>query len=75
MSLRIIGLSGSLRRTTCPITGSELTSGRDPSNQIYIEDMTLSRRQCVIRLKNGQAILEDLYTATAPSLAEVITFM
>ena len=35
---RIMGLSGSLRRKRFPITESELTIGRDESNDIHVDD-------------------------------------
>jgi DNA-binding NtrC family response regulator len=60
MGPRIEALSGRWRGTTFPITETELIIGRDPSNDICLDDDLASRRHCTVRLEDRRALLVDL---------------
>lgn len=42
-----------------PIDGSELCIGRDPSNQVVVEQESVSRRHCAVRMRDGALVLQD----------------
>ena len=53
-------VAGPLEGSSFPITGGELSIGREPSNQVPILDSSVSRKHCVIRRDDGQYKLQDL---------------
>ncbi len=60
MNPRLVAIMGPLKDATFALTNEELAIGRDPSNQLHIADLALSRRHCVIRGGAGQFSLVDL---------------
>src|ERR1043165_6157946 len=51
MSPHLIAISGSLKGTTFGLETGEVSIGRDVSNSIRLNDVSVSRRHCVIRRK------------------------
>lgn len=41
------------------IVGNRIRIGRDPRNDIKIEDVTVSRKQCIIEIRDGEYILHN----------------
>src|SRR5437867_11906738 len=56
---RLIGISGPLKGMVLPVTEKEITFGRDPSNDVCLEDDLASRRHATARLHNGRTLLTD----------------
>jgi Nif-specific regulatory protein len=52
MTARLIAISGALKGTTFALTQDEVSIGRDLSNNLSLNDPSISRRHCAIR-KNG----------------------
>ena len=57
---RLIVLAGPLYGDVLALSGSELTIGRDPSNQICVGDLSLSRRHCAISTGAPEPRIRDL---------------
>lgn len=49
MAPRLIAISGILKGTVFAIADGEIVVGREPSNPIYLNDLSVSRRHCLIR--------------------------
>ena len=62
MDPRLIAISGSLKGTIFVLAEDEILIGREPSNSIWINDLSVSRRHCLIKRKAAQSANE-----TAPS--------
>ncbi|HKS29432.1 MAG TPA: sigma 54-interacting transcriptional regulator [Pyrinomonadaceae bacterium] len=60
MKPRLISISGSLEGTTFALTGEEVSIGRDASNQLCINDHSVSRQHCLIRKEAGLFKIIDL---------------
>jgi transcriptional regulator with GAF, ATPase, and Fis domain len=60
MTARLVALAGPLCGEAFPIEGSEWVVGRDPANRLSIPDRLMSRRHCVVSMKNGRFCLRDL---------------
>lgn len=60
MNPRVVGIAGPFQGTTFPLTGAEVSIGRDPGNQMCISDKSLSRRHCVIAGTGDQFVVRDL---------------
>jgi len=57
---RLEAVSGPLKGKLFPLTGDEVSIGRDPSNEISLLDSLVSRRHCVIRKEANGFRLRDL---------------
>src|SRR5271169_877078 len=57
---RLEAVSGPLKGKLFPLTGDEVSIGRDPSNEISLLDSLVSRRHCVIRKEANAFRLQDL---------------
>ena len=57
---RLEAVSGPLKGKRFPLTGDEVSIGRDPSNDISLLDSLVSRRHCVIRKDANAFRLLDL---------------
>jgi Nif-specific regulatory protein len=57
---RLEAVSGPLKGKLFPLTGDEISIGRDPSNEISLLDSLVSRRHCVIRREADGFRLRDL---------------
>lgn len=44
---------------TFPISGDEITIGRNPASTIFLNDMTVSRQHATIRNENGSYVIYD----------------
>lgn len=60
MKPRLIAISGQLEGTTFALTEEEVTIGRDASNQLCINDHSVSRQHCLIRREAGGFKIMDL---------------
>lgn len=50
---RLIAISGSCQGTTFVLNKPEVSIGREASNQIPLNDLSVSRRHCVIKMQEG----------------------
>ena len=57
---RLEAVSGPLKGKLFPLSGDEISIGRDPSNEISLLDSLVSRRHCVIRKESDAFRLQDL---------------
>lgn len=57
---RLISISGPANGTTFALQSEEVSIGRDPSNQICVNDNSVSRRHCLIKNENGSFTIVDL---------------
>ncbi len=57
---RLEAVSGPLKGKLFPLSGDEVSIGRDPSNEISLLDSLVSRRHCVIRRDTDGFRLQDL---------------
>ena len=53
MNPRLIVISGELKGTTFALTADETSVGRDASNSISLNELSISRRHCVIKRELG----------------------
>ena len=51
---------GGLSGEHFPITEDRTTIGRDPSNAIFLDDVTVSRRHASVSRRSGELVLSDL---------------
>jgi transcriptional regulator with GAF, ATPase, and Fis domain len=57
---RLVVLSGPLKDSTIPLSGGEVTIGREASNAVAITDPSVSRKHCVVREQEGKFQVRDL---------------
>lgn len=57
---RLVAIAGPLQNTVFPLTETECSIGREPSNQLCLIDPAVSRRHCLIQRDADQFILRDL---------------
>ncbi|MGH9501934.1 MAG: sigma 54-interacting transcriptional regulator [Terriglobales bacterium] len=57
---RLIGIGGPLKGAAFPLTGGEVSIGRDSSNQLWAADPALSRRHCLVVAQGEQVSIRDL---------------
>jgi len=60
MNPSLSGISGPFQGTTLALTSSEVSIGRDASNQLWIPDPALSRRHCLLTRKGEEFAIRDL---------------
>lgn len=60
MNARLMGIAGPWKGGTFPLRDDEISIGREPSNQLWITDPALSRRQCVLVRRGEDFIIRDL---------------
>src|SRR5690348_6610639 len=53
-------LAGPLKGTSIPLTGDQISIGREPSNVISVVDAGVSRKHCLIVQDAGQFKIQDL---------------
>src|ERR1700687_5758653 len=53
-------VAGPLKGTTFPLSGEEISIGREPSNFVSVLDASVSRKHCLIRVEEGQFKIQDL---------------
>ncbi len=57
---RLVGIGGPLKGIAFTLPASEVSIGRDSSNQLWAADPALSRRHCLIAASDGQFAIKDL---------------
>jgi transcriptional regulator with GAF, ATPase, and Fis domain len=62
MNPKLIITTGPLRGTIFDLSEEEITVGRDPSNQICLPDLSVSRHHCIIKKEAGQFYIIDLHS-------------
>jgi transcriptional regulator with GAF, ATPase, and Fis domain len=60
MNARLMGIAGPWKGAAFPLPDGEVSIGREPSNQLWITDPALSRRQCVLVRRGEDFIIRDL---------------
>ena len=60
---RLVAVTGVMSGEVFPLTGMELSLGREPSNALCFADPALSRRQCVFTIEEGAWTLKNLSTS------------
>ena len=60
MKPRLLGTSGPLRDKTFALDQESLSIGRDPGNQLHIDDPALSRRHCMVIREGERFKVRDL---------------
>src|SRR5262245_8148201 len=60
MEPRLVALTGPLKGTTVPLAKPETIIGREPSNEVAINDPLVSRRHCAIRCRDEEIQVADL---------------
>ena len=60
MTPMLLAISGPLKGLLFRLSNEEVTIGRCPSNLLYISDLPLSRRHCLIRCTGSQYAIQDL---------------
>ena len=60
MRVKLVSVTGPLQGTEIPIESDRVSIGRDPSNQIHIEDRLVSRRHCEIQRDGVTFHIKDL---------------
>src|SRR6202163_4475052 len=53
-------LAGPLKGTSLPLSGDQISIGREPSNDISVVDAGVSRKHCVILQEGGELKIQDL---------------
>jgi len=60
MTPRLLTISGPLKGSEFPLSAGEFVIGREPSNAIWLEHSSVSRRHCLIRVADGRCAILDL---------------
>ena len=53
-------LAGPLKGTSLPLSGDQISIGREPSNVISVVDAGVSRKHCIISQEGGEFKIQDL---------------
>lgn len=69
MTPRLIAISGSFKGTIFPLTENEILIGREPSNPVFLNDLSVSRRHCLIKRESAQT--QRAKMETEPELGDV----
>ena len=60
MNPRLVGIAGPWKDVTFPLSGGEVSIGRESSNQLWIADPALSRQHCLLIQKDEHFTIRDL---------------
>jgi len=60
MNPRLSAITGPLKSTVIELSGDSLSIGREPSNDLVVNDLSVSRRHCIIKTEEGQIKVTDL---------------
>jgi len=60
MNSRVLGIAGPFQGTAFSLSDRNVSIGRDPSNDLWIADHSLSRQHCLLVSQDGQFAIRDL---------------
>jgi len=60
MNPRLVTIAGPLKGMIFPLVGAQASIGRDPANQLCLNDLSVSRQHCLIQREGAQFTLSDL---------------
>src|SRR5260370_8571519 len=60
MNARLLGIAGAFQGTAFSLSDRNVSIGRDPSNDLWIADHSLSRQHCLLVSQDGQFAIRDL---------------
>src|SRR5712671_1842270 len=60
MLTTLVAVAGPLQGATLPLTGSEISIGRDATNQLVLADPSVSPRHSVVTCSEGAVSVRDL---------------
>jgi transcriptional regulator with GAF, ATPase, and Fis domain len=60
MTPRVLGIAGPFQGTALSLSERSVSIGRDPSNDLWIADQSLSRKHCLLVPQDGQFTIRDL---------------
>ncbi len=60
MTPKLVAVAGPLKATVLPLTEKEISIGRDPSNVVVIDDLSVSRCHCVVSRRGASLSIRDL---------------
>lgn len=60
MTLKLVAVAGPLKATVLLLTEKEFSIGRDPSNVLVIDDLSVSRCHCVVSTREASLCIRDL---------------
>src|SRR5260370_11473784 len=69
MNPRLIAISGTLKGNIFDLAEDEILIGREVSNPICLNDLSVSRRHCLIKIEKGQT--QDEISEAAPKVGDV----
>jgi transcriptional regulator with GAF, ATPase, and Fis domain len=75
MSPKLIAISGALKGTIFALAEGEIVIGREPSNPVCLNDLSVSRRHCLIKPEPARAAHKSALSGqTDPAAPEAATF-
>src|SRR5450432_3616849 len=60
MNSRVLGIAGPFQGAAFSLSDRNVSVGRDPSNDLWIADQSLSRQHCLLVSQDGQFAIRDL---------------
>lgn len=60
MRPRLVAVNGVLKGETYELPEGEVSIGQDPSNQIVLNDQSVSKRHCLLNVASGRVVITDL---------------
>src|SRR6266581_4606736 len=72
MNPRLLTISGPLKGSEFPLNSGEFVIGREPSNAIWLEHSSVSRRHCLIRVAEGRCAILDLDSRDEVRIGEYV---
>jgi transcriptional regulator with GAF, ATPase, and Fis domain/pSer/pThr/pTyr-binding forkhead associated (FHA) protein len=57
---KLLAISGPLKGSEFPLHSGEFAIGREPSNAIWLEHSSVSRRHCAVRVQEGRYTISDI---------------
>jgi Nif-specific regulatory protein len=71
MTTQLVAIAGPCNGAQFKLTGSEVSIGRDPANQICLDDPLVSRRHCLLRQSAESYLLQDLDSSNGTAVNDV----
>src|SRR5882672_11345242 len=60
MNPRLIAINGSLKGSTFPLNGDQVSIGRESASSVSLNHNSVSRRHCLIRRNGDKFVIRDL---------------